>query len=45
VITGAFDASGFKMAVILDVSVTLAVCTLGYFTYVIRGLKFDLTLL
>jgi hypothetical protein len=45
VITGAFDASGCKTTIILRVSVALAVCSLGYFTFVFRRFEFDLILL
>jgi hypothetical protein len=44
-ITSAFDATPFEMAIILDVSIALAVGTLGYFLFVFRRFKFDLTLL
>jgi hypothetical protein len=43
--TGAFDASRFEMAIIVGVSVALAVGTLGYFPFVSRRFKFDFALL
>jgi hypothetical protein len=45
VITGAFDSSGRKMAIILGVSRALAVCTLVYLQFVFRRFEFYLTLL
>jgi hypothetical protein len=45
VITRAFDASWFEMAVILCVSISSAVCALGNIPFVIGRYKFDFALL
>jgi hypothetical protein len=43
--TGTFDTSGFLMAEAFRVAITLAIGALGNVSFVIGGLKFDLTLL
>jgi hypothetical protein len=45
VITCAFDASWFQMAVMLCVPISLAVCALGNITFVFGMFKFDFALL
>jgi hypothetical protein len=45
VITFAFDASWFQMAVVLSVFVSLAVCALVYISFVHGRFKFDFALL